>query len=415
VSANKKTDSEWVLGDKGEIYRMPRSGNVFQIRIWLPDERKYLRRSLKTSDLETARIRAEKLIFEIYSDVAAGKKMFGVSLGELVDLFLDWRHKDVDIGVITEGRFGTIRSQCRALLRTKPRSTKIAELDENSFYDWRQFRREDNPSITTVTIRNETATIGQIFDFAYRNGYSHIPKMRFRPIKISRADIGKRSTFTIDEYEEMVRFLRTYTSKKHCPDPEERTERQKVRDYILTLSNTLLRTGELRQLTWGDVLGYEDRVDTVGAKVCLVQLRIRKETTKVRRPRTIWVRGGEYIRRLETYSSSTKPETLLFTNKTATHPLGTRELYTHWDVLMKGIGIENHSERKLSYYSLRHFGITMRMKSGVPIADVASIAGTSVSHIENHYRHIDDETMKDSGLRNFSPVREGLRTAERDF
>ena len=75
---------------------------------------------------------------------------------------------------------------------------------------------------------------------------------------------------------------------------------------------------------------------------------------------------------------------------------------------MKGIGIEDHSERKLSYYSLRHFGITMRMKSGVPIADVASVAGTSVSHIETHYRHIDDEVMIDSALRNFTPVKEGV-------
>jgi integrase len=145
-----------------------------------------------------------------------------------------------------------------------------------------------------------------------------------------------------------------------------------------------------------------------GNKVCLVQLRIRKETSKVRRTRIIWVRGGEYIKRLKTYSSFTEPTDLLFTNRTGTHPLGTRELYRHWDVVMKGIGIEDHSERKLSFYSLRHFGITMRMKSGVPIADVASVAGTSVSHIETHYRHIDDDVMKETGLRNFAPVKEGV-------
>ena len=206
----------------------------------------------------------------------------------------------------------------------------------------------------------------------------------------------------------MVKFLRTYTSKKQCPDDEKRTERQKVRDYILTLSNTLMRTGELRQLTWGDVLGFEDRTDVSGKRVCLTNLRIRKETTKVRRPRTIWVRGGEYIKRVQTYSPFTEPTDLLFTNRTGTHPLGTRELYRHWDVVMKGIGIEDHSKRKLSYYSLRHFGITMRMKSSVPIADVAAIAGTSVSHIETHYRHIDDDVMKESGLRNFTPVKEGV-------
>jgi integrase len=408
VTANKKTDAEWLLGRKGEIYRMSRSSAVYQCRIWVPNERKYVRKSLKTTDYATAKLRGEELIFKILGEVAQGKKLFGITLGELVDMFLDYRWKDVENGTITDGRLTTIQSQCRALLRTKPRSTKIAELDENSFYEWRQMRLKDNPSITTVTIRNETATIGQIFDFAFRNGYSHFPKMYFRPIKISRADVGKRDTFTVAEYEEMVKFLRTYTSKKHCPDDEERTERQKVRDYILTLSNTLMRTGELRQLCWGDVLGFEDRTDETDKKVCVVKLGIRKETSKVRRPRTIWVRGGDYIKRLKTYSPFTEPTDLLFTNKTGTHQLGTRELYKHWDRVMKGIGIEDHSERKLSYYSLRHFGITMRMKSGVPIADVASVAGTSVSHIETHYRHIDDEVMIDSALRNFTPVKEGV-------
>lgn len=408
MSTNRKTDAEWLLGGKGEIYRMSRSNAVYQCRIWVPSERKYVRKSLKTSDYETAKLRGEELIFKVIGEVAQGKKLFGISLGELVDKFLEYRREDVKNGVITEGRFTTIQSQCRALLRTKPRQLKVAELTENSFYEWRQMRLKDNPSITTVTIRNETATIGQIFDFAFRNGYSHFPKMYFRPIKISRADVGKRDTFTVVEYEEMVKFLRTYTSKKHCPDDTERTERQKVRDYIFTLSNTLMRTGELRQLCWGDVLGYEDRIDETGKKVCVVNIRIRKETSKVRRPRNIWVRGGEYIRRLKTYSAFIEPTDLLFINKTGTHPLGTRELYKHWSRVMKGIGIENHSERKLSYYSLRHFGITMRMKSGVPIADVASVAGTSVSHIENHYRHIDDEVMIDSALRNFTPVREGV-------
>ena len=408
MSANKKRDAEWLLGGKGEIYRMLRSNDVYQCRIWVPSERKYVRKSLKTTDYETAKLKGEELIFKVLGEVAQGKKLFGITLGELVDKFLEYRREDAKNGVITEGRLTTIQSQCRALLRTKPRNLKVAELTENSFYEWRQMRLKDNPSITTVTIRNETATIGQIFDFAFRNGYSHFPKMYFRPIKISRADVGKRDTFTIEEYEEMVKFLRTYTSKKHCPDDEERTERQKVRDYILTLSNTLMRTGELRQLRWEDVLGYEDRIDETGKKVCVVNLRIRKETSKVRRPRTIWVRGGDYIKRLKTYSTFTEPTDLLFTNKTGTHQLGTRELYKHWDRVMNGIGIEDHSERKLSYYSLRHFGITMRMKSGVPIADVASVAGTSVSHIETHYRHIDDEVMIDSALRNFTPVKEGV-------
>ena len=199
MSANKKTYAEPLLGGKGELYRMSRSGAVYQCRVWVLSEKKYVRRSLGTTHYETAKLKGEELIFKVLGDVAQGKKLFGISLGELVDLFLEWRWKDVEIGVITEGRFTTIQSQCRALLRTTPRKTKIAELDANSFYDWRQMRTKDNPSISVITIRNETATIGQIFDFAYRNGYSHIPKVFFRPIKISRDEIGKRDIFSIEE------------------------------------------------------------------------------------------------------------------------------------------------------------------------------------------------------------------------
>ena len=68
---------------------MSRSGDVYQYRIWVPDERKYVRKSLKTTDQATAKQRGEKLILETLSDVASGRKLFGIILGELVDKFLD--------------------------------------------------------------------------------------------------------------------------------------------------------------------------------------------------------------------------------------------------------------------------------------------------------------------------------------
>ena len=408
---NTKTDAEWLLGERGELYKMPRNGDIYQCRVWLPKERKYLRKSLRTPDYETAKIRAEELILRTHSDVVSGKKLFGITLGELIDKFLDWREKDVGAitNGITQGRLETIKSQCKAVLRVKPRGLKVSQLERNSFYDWAQMRHIHTPNITPSTIRNETATINQIITFAYRNGYSHFPKFEFREIKISKGDIGKRDIFdrTKGEYDRLTKFLRSYVSKKECPDPEERLERQKVRDYIYILSNTCMRTGELRQLTWGDVLGFRDEIDETGKKVCLVKLRIRKETTKVRNERTIIVRGGNYIKRLKSYSPFTGPHHLLFTNKTGDLQFGTRELYKHWNVIMRGIDIPDHSDRKLSYYSLRHFGITLRMDADVPIADIAYIAGTSTTHIENHYRHIEDEMMIRGATRNNNQSIEG--------
>ena len=72
MKVNQKTDSKWLLGERGEIYRMPRNGDVYQCRVWLPTERKYLRRSLKTTDYETAIGRGEKLILETHSDISSG-------------------------------------------------------------------------------------------------------------------------------------------------------------------------------------------------------------------------------------------------------------------------------------------------------------------------------------------------------
>ncbi|MGB2401667.1 MAG: hypothetical protein ACPH7H_07710, partial [Porticoccaceae bacterium] len=204
-SDNTKTYSEWLMEDlhgkcRVELYLMGRSGDKYQVRIWLENERKYLRRSTKTSDLDSARSKAREIYLKVYSDIASGKKIFGITLGELVEKFIEYRREDVINGRITAGRLGTIESQCRALLRIKRPTLKVSELHKNSFYEWFNMRKKDNPSVTVVTVRNEQATINQLFRYAYRNGYSHIPKMEFRELKISRGDIGRRDTFTDKEY-----------------------------------------------------------------------------------------------------------------------------------------------------------------------------------------------------------------------
>tara|TARA_B100000767_G_C19644255_1_gene483907 strand:- start:542 stop:895 length:354 start_codon:yes stop_codon:yes gene_type:complete len=95
-----------ILG-KAQIYRVLASGDVWQFRMWIPDEKKYVRKTLRTKDLETAISRAKKEVFNIHSDVSSGRKLFGINLQSLVDAFLEWRQKDVDVGDITKGRLVT--------------------------------------------------------------------------------------------------------------------------------------------------------------------------------------------------------------------------------------------------------------------------------------------------------------------
>jgi hypothetical protein len=62
----------------------------------------------------------------------------------------------------------------------------------------------------------------------------------------------------------------------------------------------------------------------------------------------------------------------------------------------------------LSFYSLRHFAITCRLRASVPIFDIASFAGTGVSHIENHYAHLTDDMRRQTALKNFTITKTGI-------
>ena len=396
------TYTEEVLSGKGIVYLQEERSPSYQVRIWVQEEKKYVRKSLKTTDRDTAIIRAEEMCLKLLSEVASGKKIFGITLEELVTLYLDYRLLDVERNKksngqegITKERWGTIKSQLNALLRIKPPSMKISEFEPLSLYEYREMRFQDNPDVSVVTVRNETATINAMFKFAYPK-YSHFPKLEFRKIE-TRGEIKKqlrRGTFTPDEFKRITDYFRTWCSKKDCPDEEVRIERQTIRDFILILSNTCLRVGELRQMRWSDVVATEKGRDASGLDVNLITLKVRSETSKTRTSRTIITRGGEYFKRVRTYSKFIGKDDYIFPNALGTNHIDERKMYPYWYDLMEKTGFPDYEQRKLTFYSLRHYAITLRLKD-LSIWEVSRLAGTGVNYIQDHYGH---ETMEDKKL-----------------
>jgi hypothetical protein len=74
---------------------------------------------------------------------------------------------------------------------------------------------------------------------------------------------------------------------------------------------------------------------------------------------------------------------------------------------MKGIGLDYEAEN-ITWYSLRHFGITCRLKAGASIYEISKIAGTSVGFIEKHYGHFDEAMAKSVAMKNFSISKDGI-------
>ena len=410
-----------ILDGLAQVFKVKQSGDVYQFRMYVRDEGKHYRKSLKTKDLTTALERGREMGMKILTDVKRGAKVFGLTFQEAVDLYLEDRQKDVDGGLITKGRHYTIQNQLKWFLKIVGHKTKVSEHERNSIFNFRRKRNAIN-QITDVTLRNEQSTINHMMKFLYRKNISHFETYDFQKVVIRQDDVGKRDTLTLKEYDKLIRFMRTYTSNKDVEKKQDKSnsftddefellERQLIRDYVLISTNTCMRVGELRQLKWGDVKKIETAKDERGKNQKLVHITVRAETSKVRNSRKIIVRGGEYFERLKNRQQYVGKDDFVFSSVNGTSKLSDKKFAKHWKELMNGIGIsykEWKEDRNLTWYSLRHFGITMRIISGVNVVYVSKLAGTSIGHIENTYLKYREEQMKTSALKTFSINKQGL-------
>ena len=307
------TDKHPIYGGKAEIVRTQQSGGYWHFRMWISEEGKYVRKTLKTKHLDTAVERAENEFFAIKANLNSGKRIFSPTVQQAAEEYLKHRWEvDVKRGSITEGRWGTIKSQlnhfvayCGIVGRSERSSvTRLSDLESKSLQGYQQYRQQKGAK--DVTIKNEQATINALCKWAFDEGLHSVQHYVFP--SISRrgvdADTLRRSTYTDDEYRRITRALISYTAKKTAKaeflSEDERFTRQLVRHFFLIGANTMMRFGELYQLKWVNVETYSAESQR------LVTINVLAETSKVRQSRVIKVRGGKHFDRLRSLSKHTK-------------------------------------------------------------------------------------------------------------
>jgi integrase len=401
------TEQHPIFDGAAMIYRAPASGDVWQFRTWIGAEKKYVRKTLKTRDLSSAIERGRKLYLEYEHNVRSGKKIFGLTARELADQFLAFQQERVNAGRITQGRFSTIKTQLnRHFLGflgkgdpSKGEKVHTGELERGMFYDFAQYRRLYDPDVRDVTIRNEQTTLNALFKWAERKGLVPFDRIDFEEIKIR--DIGRRDAFTMDEYRQLYLALRRKWLEGEMSE-KEREHRNFIRDFILVKANTFMRFGELKQLKWADVLRFKKHNGH-----WYVEIMVRAATSKNRKDRKFFARGGDYFKRIKLYSKHIANSDYVFCDNETGKPISKKVYYGLWKRVLALIGLEK-SERKLSYYSLRHFGITMRRYAGVSFEDLSLLAGTSFAFIENHYSHVDTDRLLEAATKGFTVDKDGF-------
>ena len=390
-------DQHPILGDKGMIYITPYSNGKWYYRTWIAEEKKYYRKSLRTTDKKDAIKLAEDEYIGIRSTLDRGHKIFGMNFSQVSEEFLEHKQREVNTGSITQQRHATLKTQItRWIVPFINATTKLSALDMNSFRDYPLYRKEKTRNqVEDITIRNEQTTINAIAKYSQRRGYLPFATFEFDPIKI--LEPPRRDTFSIEEYRIFYKKLGDWVDD--AVDSHEEYMRKIIRDFILLKSNTCMRFGEIRNLTWKMVKTKVEK-DSRGQNQNLVYLELPKEICKNKKSREFWSRGGTFIDRIRKYAPFTDGDSFVFSHPKVDRPIARPTFYKYWYNLMEFSGL-NKLDKQLSYYSLRHFGITQRLIAEVPVYNLSKIAGTNVQFIEQHYEHLDMDKLKKDALKTF--------------
>jgi integrase len=403
-------DQHEILGGEAVVYRTAQNGDFWQFRCWIRDEKKYYRVSLKTRDLSTATELAKKYYFDIQHQIRSNVKIFGLTWRELVEMYLVEQEQRVQTDRITRGRYTTIKSQLVHFLAFVGAEIKTAEISRSKFLEYAQWRRIESSGVKDVTLRNEHATIGALIKFAHRKGYIAFDSAEFEEIRIRGDAIGKRETFTLDEYTKLYSTMRRWVAEK--VSEKEASKRKIIREFILISAQSFARFGELRQLRWKNVqvFDHKDVESDITKEHRLANITILGFTSKVRTTRTITCRGGQYFDRLRKISKFTSADDFVFCDQDTGNMIHKKDYYELWHDLITKAGLQD--ERNLTYYALRHFGITMRLYAGVGYEDLSDLAGTSFSNLKNHYSHVDRGRLVAAATKSFRVDQNGFYVRE---
>jgi len=370
------------------IFKTTNSGDVYQMSMYVKDEKRYVRKSLKTRDKEIAIQLAKKEFIFYEAKLQNGEKLFSLTAEELREKYLKYIEQQVKEKQLSVGRQSNIKTFTKHYLDFVGKNSKIQNIDRKEFQKYRSFRQSEKEDIRMSVVQNESITIKQMYKFAKNEGFiSQNYEIDFGVFKVDKNE-SSRVAYEVKDYKQLV-SVGMYWFKKvseiHVKREEEIYYRRTIRDFIVLMGNYGLRTQELLLLKWEDITIHNDETVTI---------RVRKEISKVKKERKIRGRRSDVFERRKKYSKYTDSDDYVFSRFNKKDVMTRTILYDYYNSLLKEVKKEHKDFEEQDLYSLRHFFITSHLiASKISVYDLAKYCGTSLQQISKTYDNVKMEEI----------------------
>ena len=388
LTKSENDSYEDLLGD-GQIviYKRDDFSNYY-VRLKVFDQNsnyKFRVRSLKTKDRNQAITAAFKTHEEITFHLKSGGSLDGRTYRNVFDEWKQSKHNSytdqvkVDRTVEYAGSYSLDYFGSMIFDR-------ITTQNFHQYWDWRKVNyKRRKPSHDTLN--RERTAIMSIFKFGYQRGYI---RELFEIPKLKTKGITRRPTFTLAEWKKITKGMRSWVPEGI--DKGHWRERFLLQQYVLLMSNSGVRVGEMRNLKWDDVSSITSEK---GKHYVLRVTGKTGERDVVLNPYSDTYLKRVYDLRTSELGHPPDPTEYVFISSKTGGPY--TSFKTSFNNMLKycGVPVEKGGMNR-TIYSLRHFYGTQRLKGNINPYVLSKQMGTSVEMIEKFYGHIMTRDVMDT-------------------
>lgn len=377
---NVRNDGSVVLFQRPKKNHPTEVNPIYQVELRIPNVKKAVRVSSKTSNKDEAVRFALEKYDELYKAHLLGERIHSTPFSKAFTRF-----ETFYLNLNTQRPSLTNRQHYISQLKNHPYKffveeerdigvERITDAVIQRYYNYRQ----TNHGVSNSTLRRETTYINAFLSWCVTEKLITERPQTTRP----EQDNQVRATFTLKEWRTVTSSMKGWVESER--NQAIRRDRFYLRDLVLVMSNCGARPGELRVLKWGQVSSYTYPNDET-------RMVVEFDTGKTGKRETVCNAGSEvFFQRLwdfrsEELGDSPTPDEFVFCDEFG-NQVGDRK--KSFASLLNYCGLRTNTAGEIrSLYSLRHFYAHQQLRATPPVSvyDLARNMGTSVKVIESNY------------------------------